>query len=370
MAIQEIMFGYSLSSDYRRRTFVETGSEPPEYGSVKLPATDLSREGREACVEISPDHRSRYSHPLSRCRPVQGMVPALQIYLGCLDCIPTQAEIEQILVRLLAEHQDRKRKEQEKLDSFRREVESVLAPLEALADSRVLEASLPSSPIRYGWDDLVPDLVQRWTAVKARWERVELENAIATLSPIENLSDDEAAKFPYPHNSYDIQRRSITQAFSGNEALLRRAQELIRRLSCAREAVEEARKEAQAAAREEEKRLWIQEFGSERLKKAYSGGYECTRLYVTERAEKEFPDFILDFKKLLEWRRRANPTEKALTLLDQYPDGKIVWVTSRHDHDHDSDEHAYYDGEEAFVLTFDYLGKYTLLKYLGDPREA
>jgi len=131
----------------------------------------------------------------------------------------------------------------------------------------------------------------------------------------------------------------------------------------AREAEEKAMKEE----REREKRQWIDQHGSNYLKKATKLGYDCQRQYVTERAAREFPGFTVDFNNYADWRSRSCPSEEALELLEDilnrgFKDAKIVWLTappyywSRY-----SDGH--YEAREAVVVG-DYLGRYTLIKEL------
>lgn len=144
----------------------------------------------------------------------------------------------------------------------------------------------------------------------------------------------------------------------------------------AKEAAErEAREAAEKAAKEErqrEKRQWIEQYGSDYLKKATKLGYDCQRQYVTERAAREFPGFTVDFDKYADWRSRSCPSEEALELLEDimnrgYKDVKIVWLTeppyywSRY-----SDGH--YEAREAVVVR-DYLGRYTLVKELEAETE-
>jgi hypothetical protein len=112
---------------------------------------------------------------------------------------------------------------------------------------------------------------------------------------------------------------------------------------------------------------WIENHGSEHLKKAIAAGYNCQRKYVEERSAFEFPEFDLDFDDLLKHRSRSCPSLNALDWLDRLPQGQIVWVEERHDRsddDEDYEDELNYKGEEAIVLER-YLGKYDLVKYLG-----
>jgi hypothetical protein len=132
-----------------------------------------------------------------------------------------------------------------------------------------------------------------------------------------------------------------------------------------REAEREAREAEEAAMREErekEKRQWIAEFGSDYLKRAVKLGYDCQRQYVTERADKEFPEFDVDFDYQAEWRSRSCPSEEALELvedaLERGFDAEVVWLTEpTREIEYDEE----YEAREAVVVE-NYLGKYTLVK--------
>jgi hypothetical protein len=104
---------------------------------------------------------------------------------------------------------------------------------------------------------------------------------------------------------------------------------------------------------------WIENHGSEHLKKAVAAGYNCQRKYVEERSAFEFPEFDLDFDDCLKHRSRSCPSLNALDWLDRFPQGQIIWVEERHDRSDDDED---YEGEEAIIIN-GYLGKYNLVKY-------
>jgi flagellar biosynthesis GTPase FlhF len=135
-----------------------------------------------------------------------------------------------------------------------------------------------------------------------------------------------------------------------------------------REAEREAREAEEAARREErekEKRQWIAEFGSDYLKRAVKLGYDCQRQYVTERAEKEFPGFDVDFDNYADWRSRSCPSEEALEIVEDaqergFATAKVVWLTDP-PYKWNDYEDGEYEAREAVVVE-NYLGKYTLVK--------
>lgn len=137
----------------------------------------------------------------------------------------------------------------------------------------------------------------------------------------------------------------------------------------AAKAASEAAK-AERERREQEKADWIGEHGSDHLRRAYALGYDCQRKYVTERAEKEFPEFAVDFDDNAEWKSRACPSKDALDLveklIEQGHNAECVWLT------HPWYQLAagdYYEEPEEFdpceaVVVRQYLGKYTLVLVL------
>lgn len=115
---------------------------------------------------------------------------------------------------------------------------------------------------------------------------------------------------------------------------------------------------------EKDKIDWINQHGSDYLKRAIANGFDCQRKYVIERAAKEFPDFIVDFDDSAEWNSRSCPSEKALnemiTLKEKGYNANVVWLTRL---PNGYDDYDYYDIEpcEAVVIR-NYLGSYDLIK--------
>lgn len=129
-----------------------------------------------------------------------------------------------------------------------------------------------------------------------------------------------------------------------------------------------ARELAAKAVIKAERLAWIDQHGSDRLKRGVQAGHNCQRLYVEERSVIEYPGFDLDYSDNLVSKDRSCPSVNALDELDRYPMGRIVWVKKRHDRDSEEYYEDDYDGEEAIVIE-DYLGNNTLVKYLGDPQD-
>lgn len=130
-----------------------------------------------------------------------------------------------------------------------------------------------------------------------------------------------------------------------------------------REKAAEAAKELEKQRKHNEKSQWIEEHGSDYLKRAFSREYNCHRRYVEERVALEYPGFVVDWEDTAKWKSCACPSEKALDELDKLPDDfEVGWLVRRHDHDPDD----YEEGVEREVIFLDnYLGLgVDILKYL------
>ncbi|MEW5952608.1 MAG: hypothetical protein AB1815_02460 [Bacillota bacterium] len=177
------------------------------------------------------------------------------------------------------------------------------------------------------------------------WEQARVSGLTATESDPENLAKIAAFEAAY------AERQARDEAA--------RAKQLAR---------EEAFR-AERQAREAEKAAWIAAHGSDYLKRAAALGYDCQRQYVTERAAREVPGFILDFHDRAEWKSRACPSEEALgqveALLEQGFQAEVVWLTRPADAEPDNENFDPYQGFEPCeaVVVSNYLGKYTLVCY-------
>lgn len=137
-----------------------------------------------------------------------------------------------------------------------------------------------------------------------------------------------------------------------------------------RQAQDAAREEAkQRAAKqvEDEKRSWIENNGSDFLKRAcVEHGYDCQRRYVTERAALEVPGFVVDFDNNAEWRSRSCPSDAALTTLELSEDAgyraEVVWLTTPPHDKNDEPDYGFEPGEAVAIRG--YLGKYDLVRKL------
>jgi len=143
-------------------------------------------------------------------------------------------------------------------------------------------------------------------------------------------------------------------------AATQRAKQLSAEIAEQRRMVE-AHRDAEHDRRSAERRAWALEHGSPRLRKCVEGGYDCQRLYVTERAAIERPGYAVDFDDKAAWKDRSGPSEAALDEAERVK-GCVVWLTrfpapAGADQDRCDEDEAC----EAVVIR-EYLGKYDLIK--------
>jgi len=141
----------------------------------------------------------------------------------------------------------------------------------------------------------------------------------------------------------------------------------------AERAENERQREAEKAAKEAAKQTWVQEHGSDHLKRACAAGHDCSRMYWRERAAIEYPGYIVDIENEGAWKSRSCPSIEALDERDAALAGKgerisarIVWLTAMpmdhklNDERYDQDE---FEACEALVVE-DPTYPYDLVKIL------
>lgn len=87
---------------------------------------------------------------------------------------------------------------------------------------------------------------------------------------------------------------------------------------------------------ESDMEVWIEEYGSGRLRLARERGYKVTSSYAKERAARELPEAWIDTADRATWRERVDPTFDALkdeTLVEKWMEQRglpysvqIVWL--------------------------------------------
>ncbi len=130
----------------------------------------------------------------------------------------------------------------------------------------------------------------------------------------------------------------------------------------ARQEAGEQAQRAEAQVREAERASWVAAHGSDYLKRATAGGYDCQRRYAGERAVLEHPRAVLDYEDNADWRSCSCPSEAALDMAGRVH-GTVVWLTREPwptrptDQEYDADP---FEPCEA-VIVERWLGKYTIV---------
>jgi hypothetical protein len=118
------------------------------------------------------------------------------------------------------------------------------------------------------------------------------------------------------------------------------------------------------------KSTFIEAHGSDHLRRAFAGGYDCTRLYTIERAAHEAPGFVVDIENAASWGDRSCPSVEALNAADAATalglgEATVVWLKSfPADEKVARDPYGYdepFKQHEAIVIS-GYLGKHDLVK--------
>lgn len=110
---------------------------------------------------------------------------------------------------------------------------------------------------------------------------------------------------------------------------------------------EQERIEAEAAKvqAEADKLAWCKAHGSKHLARCVENGYDCTRLYATERAAKEYPAYDLDFDNAAEWTDRSCPSPAALAEALAVG-GEVVWLKAPAKNQERKEEEYWYEADE------------------------
>jgi hypothetical protein len=183
-------------------------------------------------------------------------------------------------------------------------------------------------------DDAYTDYLQRLAKYKQEKEEEERKQkeeqrklaekqAIikqAILAKFPNVTVDEENKWGYERLtvSYTSGKTNDKMDIYINDTItveraLNYVQELVKSVEEREE--ERKKKEAKKEAEEREKAEWIQAHGSQHLREAFARGYDCQRMYITERVAKELPGYIVyKFDGRDEWELydRSCPSVEAL----------------------------------------------------------
>lgn len=134
-----------------------------------------------------------------------------------------------------------------------------------------------------------------------------------------------------------------------------------------------ARAEDEKLVALQEKTDWIAHYGSDHLKQTFAFGYNCQRLYATERANVEHPKFNVDFDSNARWKARSCPSMIALDevkkLVTSGINAEVVWLThpERYFEEIRNGEEHSWESCEAIVI-YNFLGKYNLVKKVSQQK--
>lgn len=136
----------------------------------------------------------------------------------------------------------------------------------------------------------------------------------------------------------------------------------------ARKAIREEEAQTAKDAILKERAAWIQEHGSDYLKKAVALGYNSQRHYVNERSTFELPGYVVDFDDKATWENRSAPSIEALEEEEKlraagYSQVKIVWLEHPPYKFVDDEDDEEWEKCEAVVVS-KYLNKYDLIKVI------
>ncbi len=210
-------------------------------------------------------------------------------------------------------------------------------------------------------------LAEQKAAADAKAARIEELQAthralVEKWSPIIDAMTEEEANKPLPEEV-----RSVENELDTLRAMPSRS--LFKQKSARWQTLRDERVKREAA---EAKDAFIEAHGSDHLKRAHAGGYDCTRKYVRERAAHEAPGFVVDIENDASWGDRSCPSLAALNAADAATalglgTAQVVWLKSApNDTKVERDPYDYdepFEQCEAIVIS-DYLGKYDLVKIL------
>jgi hypothetical protein len=117
--------------------------------------------------------------------------------------------------------------------------------------------------------------------------------------------------------------------------------------------------ELKKEAFENNKKIWIENKGSDRLYKGFINGYNINTLYIKERAENELSKFgqvYFDSKEKIEYSERINPSLIALKLEEKIKkDGyktftKIVWCKEDYDNQYEAIHILFLEKYDIFIM--------------------
>lgn len=303
---------FGLTEDYRQQCLVEQGERLPETQTLDIPLGDISPQARQALVLADPKLAETVRLALPDPYRAKSLsYPPMKSSLWQAPLLPTASASD--WERLLNSYaRDYRWREEENLAILQTEFVSYVEDLQA--------------------------------ALASEGPRTSFFYAEGKFSSLPGYAEAQ-------HLAEQLKQRASAQARASEEA----------------KAANEFQAEENRKQRAEDKRVWIEQQGSLRLRKLFGAGYDCQRLYVSERALLEHPDYQLDFDGKADWKERSCPSDDAFAEA-QRVGGRVVWLTEPvppDTGDEDEDWVAEPFRECEAVVIREYLGKYDLVKALG-----
>lgn len=316
---------YTPTKALRDRHLIETG-KPLSGAFLVVEMETLTPEQRAIIVRSGIDFSERVNRPgtVYGVEPIGYDAPRFRRQAPPeLDAIPTVGEWLDMAAAALAT-----------ADQYRPELDALLAQKEATERARSAR---------------INELQNAYRAMQSEW-----------LPRIATMSEEEA-NLPLPA---DV--RAVGEELSQLRATI--SPDLTNEKSARWKELSTARIKAEAYAA---KTAWVTAHGSDHLKRACAGGYDCSRKYAIERGAFEAPGFVVDIEDAAEWKDRSCPSLAGLNAADAATalglgEARIVWLKAAPADAKQTGD--YYDYEpfgpcEAIVIG-DYLGKYNLVKAL------
>lgn len=307
-----------LSDASRKAALVERGEEIEREHTLDVPLADLSVKARAVLADLSQT-RDRDAHQMSVGEPYAVLPPPGGGKQYEVDALPqTPAEWESLLVGYAAAQAEYQRQATAATEQSDREYrEKVTA---------IAQAYLAGDTACVGPEE-------------------------KRLMPKFRLNYSDLALLP-PDTADAIRAEDARRVAKQRGA----------------EAEREERKAAEREAAEQERTDWIAAHGSDHLRAASDAGYDCKRLYVTERAALEHPGYVVDFDDNAQWRDRSCPSPDALAeelrvtpMLAQGETVEVVWlITPPHSRVDDEDDEDWEQCEAVVIQEF--LGDYDLVR--------
>ena len=318
-----ITFRYSLTNEFIRQEFIESGKSLAEKNLIKIESADLSRESREFITRSEAKIHEFYL--AGEFNKVLSNASEVDDYL--LQC---KHDLDKAITEI---------------------VEFLTSKINDYETNGFADALIDQHVAKHYWDfkEILFKVPQPSMDIVFLHERHTV--------PVSLLSDDLKQRY-----------QAICDKFEATLNLKRKENLAAEQL--ANQIERDAATEAQAKIKLERSN-WIQEHGSERLKLAIKNGYFIESLYVKERAAVEYPGWFVDIDDEITWSKASNPSIKSLRSLEEIkasePDIADNLTIAYSSSDCEYGELMQFFGSEnkipsQIIILSGFLGEFTLLK--------